>query len=75
MAEKMDIKSRRQASGDTDGLQKAEELLLEGEDGNSYLTVVTTEVQKEKESIGFTQEYRADPDMYGRREEDRCGRT
>lgn len=62
-AEKMDIKSGDKPPEILTAAE-AEELLLEGEDGNSYLTVVTTEVQKEKESIGFTQEYRADPDMY-----------
>lgn len=43
---------------------EAEEKLLRGDSGESYLTVVTTEEQTRQESVDFTQEYKPQDDMY-----------
>lgn len=44
--------------------QEAEKLLLTGDGGESYITVVTTEEQTAQEAVDFTEEYKPEPDMY-----------
>lgn len=62
-AEKMDIKNGDEPP-DILSEKEAKELLIDGNDGESYLTVVTTEEETEQESIGFSQEYKPEPDLY-----------
>ena len=43
---------------------EAEKVLLSGDSGESYLTVVTTEEQTRQEPVEFIQEYKPQSDMY-----------
>ena len=61
--EKMEIKNGDKAP-DILTEKEAKELLSEGKNGESYLTVVTTEEQVQQEPIEFEQEYKPEPDMY-----------
>lgn len=61
--EKMNIKNGDEAP-DILTVAEAKKLLKEGKDGESYLTVVTTGEETEREPIEFTQEYKPEPDMY-----------
>ncbi len=62
-AEEMDVKHGAEPP-DILTVEEAEELILTGDGGESYLTVVTTEEQTEQETIDFEQEYKPEPDMY-----------
>ena len=44
--------------------EEAEQVLVSGNDGDSYLTVRTTEEQTQQVAIEFRQEYKPDSDMY-----------
>ncbi|NLD19996.1 MAG: peptidoglycan DD-metalloendopeptidase family protein [Clostridiales bacterium] len=45
-------------------VREAKEKLMKGDDGDGYITVVTTEEQVKKETIEFEEEYKAEPDLY-----------
>lgn len=45
-------------------VEEASEMLTAGDDGESYITVVTTEEQTKKETIDFDEKYKPESDMY-----------
>lgn len=45
-------------------VEEAEEKIINGNQGEGYLTVVTTEEKVEEESIGFDEEYVPEPSLY-----------
>ncbi len=62
-AEKMDIETGDPAP-EILTASEAEKAITEGNGGESYITVVTTEEAVEEEPIAFEEEYRAEPSMY-----------
>lgn len=44
--------------------EEAKNVLVNGDGGQSYITVITTEERTEQEIIEFKQEYKPEPDMY-----------
>lgn len=62
-AEKMDIGNGDEPP-DIMSSAEAEKQIMQGNDGEGYLTVVTTEEQREEETVDFEREYKPAADIY-----------